>query len=300
VKCVVLNACYSEAQADAIAEHIDYVVGMKEAIGDEAAIKFAVGFYDALEAGRNFETAYKFGCSAIDLKGIPEYLTPVLKKRSISVAAPNPPSLASPPNDPSAGLPSPQSGLHSPSVPGSGTSTAQDGDPGNIDSAAGTSSPTSATAKITVPIRLFYSYSHKDETLRDELEEALTLLERQGLISEWHDRKIGAGEEWKGAIDQNLEEAQVILLLVSSSFLASDYCWDVETKRAIERHDQGVAKVIPVILRPCDWHGAPFGQLQALPKDAKAVTTWTNKDEAWTDVAVGIRRAVEAMAANPR
>jgi len=162
------------------------------------------------------------------------------------------------------------------------------------------SSPTSATAKITVPIRLFYSYSHKDETLRDELEEALTLLERQGLISEWHDRKIGAGEEWKGAIDQNLEEAQVILLLVSSSFLASDYCWDVETKRAIERHDQGVAKVIPVILRPCDWHGAPFGQLQALPKDAKAVTTWTNKDEAWTDVAVGIRRAVEAMAANPR
>jgi len=300
VKCVVLNACYSEAQADAIAEHIDYVVGMKKAIGDEAAIKFAVGFYDALGAGRDVEKAFKFGCIAIDLKGIPEYLTPVLKKKSISATVPTAPSSASPPDASSAGLPGPQSGLHSPSVPGSGTSTAQDGDPGNIDSAAGTSSPTSATAKITVPIRLFYSYSHKDETLRDELEEALTLLERQGLISEWHDRKIGAGEEWKGAIDQNLEEAQVILLLVSSSFLASDYCWDVETKRAIERHDQGVAKVIPVILRPCDWHGAPFGQLQALPKDAKAVTTWTNKDEAWTDVAVGIRRAVEAMAANPR
>ncbi|MGA2700073.1 MAG: toll/interleukin-1 receptor domain-containing protein [Isosphaeraceae bacterium] len=154
--------------------------------------------------------------------------------------------------------------------------------------------------QTTDPIRLFYSYSHKDEALRDKLEEALSLLKRQGLISGWHDRKIGAGEEWKGATDQNLEEAQAILLLVSSSFLASDYCWDVETKRAIERHDQGVAKVIPVILRPCDWHGAPFGQLQALPKDAKAVTTWTNKDEAWTDVALGIRRAVESMAANPR
>jgi CHAT domain len=81
VKCVVLNACYFEAQADAIAKHIDYVVGMKKAIDDEAAIKFAVGFYDALGAGRDIEKAFKFGCSAIDLKGIPEYLTPVLKKK---------------------------------------------------------------------------------------------------------------------------------------------------------------------------------------------------------------------------
>ncbi len=82
VKCVVLNACYSEAQADAIARHIDYVVGMKKAIGDEAAIKFAVGFYDALGAGRDVEKAFKFGCIAIDLRGIPERLTPVLKKKS--------------------------------------------------------------------------------------------------------------------------------------------------------------------------------------------------------------------------
>ncbi len=82
VKCVVMNACYSEAQADAIAQHIDYVVGMKKAIGDEAAIKFAVGFYDALGPGRDIEKAFKFGCSAIDLKGIPEYLTPVLKKKA--------------------------------------------------------------------------------------------------------------------------------------------------------------------------------------------------------------------------
>jgi len=81
VKCVVLNACYSEVQAEAIAQHIDNVVGMTEAIGDEAAIKFAVAFYGALGAGRNFEDAYKFGCNAIDLKGIPEYLTPVFLKR---------------------------------------------------------------------------------------------------------------------------------------------------------------------------------------------------------------------------
>jgi hypothetical protein len=111
---------------------------------------------------------------------------------------------------------------------------------------------------------------------------------------------IGAGDEWKGAIDKNLEEAYVILLLISSSFIASDYCWDIETKRAIERHDRGEAKVIPIILRPCDWHGAPFGKLQSLPRDDKAVTSWSNRDEAWTEVAMGVRRAVEAMTANPR
>src|SRR5208337_1290718 len=302
VKCVVLNACYSEAQADAIAEHIDYVVGMKKAIGDEAAIKFAVGFYDALGAGRDVEKAFKFGCIAIDLKGIPEYLTPVLKKKSISATVPTAPSSASPSDASSAGSPGHQSGVHSPSVPVSGNATVPVGDLGigNIDSAAGTSSPTSATAKITVPIRLFYSYSHQDEELRKELENHLSLLRREGLISAWHDRMIGAGDEWKGAIDKNLEEAQVILLLVSSSFLASDYCWDVDTKRAIERHDRGEAGVIPVILRPCDWHGAPFGKIQALPRDGKAVTSWDNRDEAFKDVALGIRRAVEAITANPR
>src|SRR5271157_399858 len=141
--------------------------------------------------------------------------------------------------------------------------------------------------KTSGPLRLFYSYSHKDEALRDELEEALALLKRQGLISGWHDRRIGAGEEWKGVIDKNLEEAQVVLLLVSSSFLASDYCWDVETKRAVERHDRDEAKVIPIILRPCDWQGAPFGKIQALPRDGKAITSWLNRDEAFTDVALG-------------
>lgn len=79
VECVVLNGCYSEVQASVIAEHINYVIGMKKAIGDRAAIEFAVGFYDALGAGKTVEFAYKFGCVAIRLAGIPEQLTPVLK-----------------------------------------------------------------------------------------------------------------------------------------------------------------------------------------------------------------------------
>jgi TIR domain len=141
------------------------------------------------------------------------------------------------------------------------------------------------------PIDVFFSYSHKDEALRDELATHLKLLERTGVIRSWHDRRIGAGEEWKAAIDANIEKAHAILLLVSSDFLASDYCYDVEMKRALARHDAGEAAVLPVILRDCRWSRAPFAKLQALPKDAKPVTSWSNRDEAWTNVAAGIEAA---------
>ena len=86
-----------------------------------------------------------------------------------------------------------------------------------------------------LPIRVFYSYSHKDEKLRDQLQDHLSLLRRQGVISGWHDRRVGAGDEWRGAIDKNLEESDIVLLLVSPSFLSSDYCYDAEIMRAIER-----------------------------------------------------------------
>ena len=171
----------------------------------------------------------------------------------------------------------------------------------NVAPLGGTGAPVTlpvATQNRVVPIRLFYSYSHKDEALRDELEEHLALLKRQGCIVGWHDRRIGAGDEWKGQLDKNLEEAQIILLLISPSFLASDYCYDIETKRALERHDKGEAKVIPVLLRPVDWEGAPFARLQGLPIDLRPVTTWTNKDEAFKNIAQGIRRVVEELTAN--
>jgi hypothetical protein len=149
------------------------------------------------------------------------------------------------------------------------------------------------------PIHLFYSYSHKDEELRNQLETHLALLRRQGFIHQWHDRRIGAGQEWAGAIDVNLESAQIILLLVSADFIASDYCYEQEMARAIERHEAGEACVIPVILRAVDWTDAPFAKLQALPKDGKPVTAWVDRDAAWLDVARGIRKAVEALRANP-
>lgn len=146
------------------------------------------------------------------------------------------------------------------------------------------------------PIDLFFSYSHRDEKLRDKLALHLAMLQRQGVIKSWHDRKISAGTEWAQAIDDNLNAAGIILLLVSDSFLASDYCYDIEMKRAIARHEAGEARVIPIILKPVDWSGAPFSKLQAFPKNAKPVTTWSNRDQAFTDIAQGIRQAaIELM-----
>lgn len=146
-------------------------------------------------------------------------------------------------------------------------------------------------------VELFYSYSHKDEQLRGELEAHLSILKRQGVITDWNDRKISAGTEWKGEIDRHLNTARIILLLISSDFLASDYCYDIEMERAIARQESGEARVIPVILRPCDWSGGPFAKLAALPRHGKAVTSWPNQDQALEDIAVGIRTAVEEVRA---
>lgn len=144
-------------------------------------------------------------------------------------------------------------------------------------------------------INLFYSYSHADEALRDELEKHLKLLQRQHVIDTWHDRKISSGSEWDKVINKNLDTADIILLLISADFLASDYCWDIEIQRAMQRHEEGSVVVIPVLLRPCDTGNADFMKLQGLPKNFKPVTTWTNRDEAFTDIAKGIRVVAEEI-----
>jgi tetratricopeptide (TPR) repeat protein len=143
------------------------------------------------------------------------------------------------------------------------------------------------------PVDLFYSYSHADEKLRIALEKHLSILKRLGVLRDWNDRLISGGSVWEGEIDARLEQADIILLLVSPDFVASKYCWDVETTRALDRHESGDARVIPVILRPALWKKAPFGKLQALPKNAKPITKWSNRDEAFLNVAEGI----EAVAA---
>lgn len=138
---------------------------------------------------------------------------------------------------------------------------------------------------------LFFSYSHKDEALRDQLEVHLAMLKRQGIISTWHDRRLVAGEDVDKAISDELERADIVLLLVSPDFLASEYCYGVEMTRAIERHKEGSARVIPVILRPCEWRETPFGGLLATPTDGKPLTKYADRDEAFLEVAKAIRAA---------
>jgi hypothetical protein len=172
--------------------------------------------------------------------------------------------------------------------------------PSAVAPAPATPVPHSNTAAApAAPLEVFFSYAHKDEVLRDKLATQLQLLKRQGIIAAWHDRQISAGTEWADQISQHLDTARIILLLISADFIASDYSYDIELKRALERHDAGEARVIPIILRPTDWRSAPFGKLQALPKDAKPITTWANEDEAFLDVALGIRRVAEQLRANP-
>jgi hypothetical protein len=144
-------------------------------------------------------------------------------------------------------------------------------------------------------VRLFFSYSHKDEELRDELEKHLASLKHQGIIDTWHDRCIEAGEEWAKKIDDQLHTADIILLLVSADFIASRYCYDLEMKEALRRHEAREAKVIPVILRSCDWHDLPFGKLQAATRDGRAVVKFPTLDDGFLEVLQAIKAAAKSM-----
>jgi Tubulin like/TIR domain len=148
---------------------------------------------------------------------------------------------------------------------------------------------------MTESLEIFCAYAHEDEPLRSALAKHLSALKRQGLIASWHDREINAGKEWAKEIDTHLNSAQIILLLVSPDFLYSDYCYGVELKRAMERHKQGEASVIPVIVRPVDWEQEPLGQLKVLPFDGRPVTSWPNQDEAFLEIAKGLRKVVEEI-----
>jgi hypothetical protein len=136
-------------------------------------------------------------------------------------------------------------------------------------------------------VKVFISYSHKDEALRDSLATHLSNLQWQGIISSWYDRQLVAGMEWDDKIKTELESADIILLLISPDFIASKYCRDIEIPMALQRHEARQAYIVPVILRPFDWFDAPFAKLQAFPKAkyrtkvvgiAKSRTHWTRMD----------------------
>ena len=144
-------------------------------------------------------------------------------------------------------------------------------------------------------IDLFFSYSHQDEAMRNELEVHLAMLKRNGLLRSWHDRRISAGGELHREISEHLEAADVILLLLSPYFLASDYCYEMEAQRALKRHEEGTAVVIPVILQPCDWLESPFRKLRATPSDGKPIAKFPNMHDAFLEVTRDIRVAAERL-----
>ena len=153
----------------------------------------------------------------------------------------------------------------------------------------------STPQKAMGAIKIFVSYAHKDAKLAQALERQLAPIERQGLIRLWDSSMIPGGVEWKTEILRNLNDSQIILLLVSPDFLASDFGSHVEIQRAMERQKAGEARVIPILIRPADWKVAPFASLQVLPRNGKAITTWENRELAFEEVAMELRKIIEAF-----
>jgi predicted negative regulator of RcsB-dependent stress response len=147
---------------------------------------------------------------------------------------------------------------------------------------------------MLMPVKIFFCYAHEDELLLNKLKSHLIPLQRQGLIDVWHDRDISAGTDWEQQIKGHLNAAQIILLLVSPDFMVSDYCYGIEMQRALERHEWGEARVIPIILRHVYWQGV-LGKLQALPTDARPIKSWSDMDEALYNVTDGIRKVIEEI-----
>tara|TARA_R110002110_G_scaffold322598_1_gene535019 strand:- start:196 stop:822 length:627 start_codon:yes stop_codon:yes gene_type:complete len=142
----------------------------------------------------------------------------------------------------------------------------------------------------TKALQVFISYSHVDENLKIALLKHLEPLHQTNLIETWHDRKIKAGDEWEDKISTSLKSSDIVILLVSIDFIISEYCYGIELESAIELHNEDKLRIIPVILRNCLWDHTPFAKFQALPKDAKAITSWPDQDEALAAVAFGIKQ----------
>lgn len=141
--------------------------------------------------------------------------------------------------------------------------------------------------------RIFISYAHEDEGLKKELDKYLKVLKRSSKVEVWNDRELIGGQEWDQTIMSELDKANIILLLISVDFNASDFIWDKELASAMKRHEEGTAHVVPIILRKCEWRNMPYAKLQALPRNATPVTEYANRDTAFTEIAVGIEKLVD-------
>ena len=307
---VVLNSCdgargsehniFSSTASILVRRGIPAVLAMQYEITDQAAIELSRAFYEALADGMPVDMAVSEARKAISLEvaNTVEWGTPVLymrspdgvlfditqKTTSVNVSSTRPSTVpvecenVITPFDTSSAEVVEQANLVEPPDP--------------VASAPLSSSNASVPAKV---VEIFYSYAHEDERLRKQLETHLSLLKQEGLITGWYDREIRAGVEWAHEIEAHLTSAHIILLLVSPDFMASDYCYSIEMKRALERHDAKEARIIPIILRPTDWKRAPFSKLQVLPSNSRPISRWSDRDEAFLNVAQDIRKAVDEL-----
>ena len=141
-------------------------------------------------------------------------------------------------------------------------------------------------------LKVFFSYSHKDAKLLDKLDGHMSGLRMAQVVDTWTDGMIRAGDDWRKEIMELATTADVILLLISSDFLKSDFCQSIELKRALERHETDPTLIIPILLRPCDIKGTVVEKFQCIPKGAKPVTEWSNRDRAFVDIVERIRTAL--------
>lgn len=141
-------------------------------------------------------------------------------------------------------------------------------------------------------MKVFISYSHKDSTVVERLKTHLAPLKREGLIDAWYDRDITAGSSLDDEIRRQLDASDLVLLIISPDFIASDYCFDIELRTAREKSARDELKIVPVIAEPCDWHGT-LGDIKAVPKDGKAISDWVSQNTALLDVVQELRRIIE-------
>jgi len=261
IRLIFLNACYSQEQAEALRDVVDCVIGMNDSVSDDTAAIFAGTFYRALAFGNSVKNAFAQGLVALRVRNIPEEDIPqLLVKDGVDADK--------------IILVGPQATI-SPKVVAPRETGRSD-------------------AKKS-PIEVFISYSRKDKLLRDQLAAQLTNLRKQNIIRDWFDGDIVPGTEWKKQIQAHMESAQIILLLISADFMTLDFCYSPEMTRVLERNEAGDARVIPILLRPTDYEGAPFAELPIYPSDGRPLTLWTNQDEAFTDIINGIKRAINDL-----
>jgi hypothetical protein len=244
IECVVLNACYSEVQAKAIAKHIPYVVGMKEVIRDKAAIEFSIGFYDALGAGRTVEFAYKVGCNSIEIAGIPEHLTPQLLSNS----------------DILTNKVSSQAEVNRQEEQSSKDNQKQT----TIDE---------LDSKLREMPSVFICYSHKDEQWRDRLLEFLQPINFDGQIV-WSDLDLEQGDIWDEKIKEVLPKVTVAVVLVSQAILNSTYVRNEELPRLLKRFEEKKVRIIPLFVKHADVENVPFHYTN---EQGEAKTFYLNK-----------------------